>query len=501
MVQRKILKLDSGVTSSYFILPDSLARGNYLLRSYTSWMQNFGDPCYFVAPIPLLALREKLERTTAPGLTTDSLLTVLPDKKTYRPREKIQLTIESRDKNLFPVKANLSISVTDEQQVSMIPEQETILSGLRLPELPRPARLSYPVEHGLHFSGLVKDEKHKPMQSNLTIVVGNFDDVLSLETDPSGKFELNDLEYYNSVDFSFQANDKRGKPQGHVSLIPPHVPPVTSWKEYKKLLIVETGSVQRLLSEYESSRYSILLDEVTVTDTRIEAPTTEIEHKIFGDPDYVIKGNDLYASGSGNLVLALRGRVPGLTIGQESNGKGGFRYTIKIRGAASFTLDTEPLVLFNGIPVGGAPGETAADLLSQINPGIVDRVEVTTRSNSMYGAAGRNGVIAVFTKTDNSSSLPDKKSGKSLNVFKLQGFSLPGNFRSPAYHDPAVGKDKPDYRSTVYWNPQLATQDETGQCQVTFFATDFTGRYRVIIEGVTSTGEPVRSETFIEIEN
>lgn len=499
VILSKKLKIDSGLTDSYFLLPDTLRKGNYVLRSYTSWMRNFGDPCYFVQPIPILSLNEKPERTTAHPSTRDSILIVLPDKASYHPREKINLTIQLLDVNNLSAQGSLSISVTDERQVSYVAEQATILSDLRLPDLPKPSKIVYPLEHGLVLSGILKNDKQKPVQSNLTIVVGKFENVLMADTDVAGRFELNGLEYYDSVEFSFQATDKRGKPIGTISLTQPSVPPIT-WKEYKQLVITDAGSVQRLISEHESSKEAILLNEVIITDKPMDEPTTEVQHKIFGKPDQVIMGSDLLASGSGNLVLALRGRVPGLSIAQEADGKGGFRYTIKIRGAASFSLSTEPLVLIDGVPIGGAPGESVSDRLALINPGNVERVEVTTRTNSMYGDVGRNGVIAVYTKAAPSGKFSNLQGGKTMQVFKLHGFSTRGKFRSPDYDDPTIEKDKPDYRSTVYWNPDLKT-DPAGQCVVTFFASDLTGRYRVVVEGVSESGEPLRHESFILIEN
>ncbi len=498
VIQHKQLKIEDGSAAAYMHLSDSLPHGNYQLRSYTNWSRNFGEPCYFIKPIPVLSINEKLETQPRPK-TTDSLVKVVSDKEIYKIHEKIQLTIQVLDRDQLPVMANLSISVTDEKQVARISEEVTIHSEFPLPDIAEPARFTFPVEDGIKIAGIFKDNRNKPIAASLTLVVGDFEEILSVETDEQGKFELKGLEYYDSVDFAFQAKDKRGNPYGSVHLASREFPSVTSWKEYKTLSIKNVESPQRLLSDYEYPNDVRVLEEVTITSQAIETQGGKIQEKVYGKADHVVQGNDLLASGVTNLALALRGRIPGLVVAQEADNKG-LHYTIKIRGAASFTLSTEPLVLMDGIPMVGAPGETAGDRLAQINPATVDRIEVTTRINSMYGDAGRNGVIAVYSKAGSTSgySSVDKKT---MDVFKLMGFSKPGTFRSPDYDDATLEKNKPDYRSTVYWNPTLESDATTGACVVSFFATDLSGRYSVIVEGVTEMGEPVRSETFIVIGN
>lgn len=498
VIQHKQLKIEDGSAAAYIHLSDTLPQGNYQVRSYTNWSRNFGEPCYFIKPIPVLSIVEKLETQTRPK-TTDSLVKVVSDKEIYKIHEKIQLTIQVLDQDQLPVKANLSISVTDQKQVARISEEVTIHSEFPLPDVAKPARFTFPVEEGIKISGIFKDNRNKPIATSLTLVIGDFEEILMVETDAQGHFELKGLEYYDSVEFAFQAKDKRGNPYGSVNLASREFPSVTSWKEYKTLSIKNVDSPQRLLSDYEFPNDVRVLEEVTVTSQAIETQGGKIQEKVYGKADHVVQGNDLLASGVTNLALALRGRVPGLVVAQEADNKG-LHYTIKIRGAASFTLSTEPLVLMDGIPMVGAPGETAGDRLAQINPATVDRIEVTTRINSMYGDAGRNGVIAVYSKAGSTSgySNADKKT---MDVFKLMGFSKPGTFRSPNYDDPTLEKDKPDYRSTVYWNPTLESDATTGAYVVSFYATDLSGRYSVIVEGVTEMGEPVRSETYIVIGN
>ncbi|MBX2915858.1 MAG: carboxypeptidase-like regulatory domain-containing protein [Cyclobacteriaceae bacterium] len=511
IIQHRVVKIENGWAATDFILPPNLPAGNYMLRAYTNWMRNFGEQCFSFKPIPILNLTEKLESDSYPATPTDGSLQVVASQESYKPREKIELTIYVHDENKLPAISNLSVSITDEKQVTPVKEEETILTGLTLPDLPKPAVLAYPVEQGIVLSGIFKNDKLKPERTNLMVVVGKFADFFMVNTDAKGKFTLNGLQFYDSVDFTFQAKDKRGKPYGHVSLIEREKPLISSLKTYKRWNIVDAGSIQRIISEYETPKDAIKLEEVTITGKRIEEPPQETQHKIFGKPDHVVKGETLVNSGTTNLVVALQGKVPGMII-TSALGESGTTYKINIRGTSSILLNTEPLVLVDGVPVGGSPpvfegntivetGSTAGDRLAMIDPNMVDRIEITTRTNSLYGDAGRNGVIAVFTKAGTLNRLSALQNIKALDVHKISGYSMPREFRAPDYDSATIDKEKPDYRSTIYWNPQLRTDDISGACSISFFAADLPGRYKVIIEGIMHSGKPIRSESTIVVQN
>ena len=51
--------------------------------------------------------------------------------------------------------------------------------------------------------------------------------------------------------------------------------------------------------------------------------------------------------------------------------------------------------------------------------------------------------------------------------------------------------NKPDYRTTVYWNPHLVT-DPSGETKFNYFNTDQSGNYRVVIEGIDAEGNLAR---------
>lgn len=76
-------------------------------------------------------------------------------------------------------------------------------------------------------------------------------------------------------------------------------------------------------------------------------------------------------------------------------------------------------------------------------------------------------------------------------------YQQPIRFYSPQYRDSVVS-DLPDFRPTIYWNPDLRT-DAWGQCGFSFYASDRVTTYDVVIEGVTDTGDVIHEVRKIEI--
>jgi len=85
-----------------------------------------------------------------------------------------------------------------------------------------------------------------------------------------------------------------------------------------------------------------------------------------------------------SLIDLLRGNVPGLSIGYDNSAN--------IRGASSFHMSTEPLVVVNGMVQG-----TLSEVNNLLNVNDIKTVEVL-KHGAEYGVRGSNGVILIKTK-------------------------------------------------------------------------------------------------------
>lgn len=93
----------------------------------------------------------------------------------------------------------------------------------------------------------------------------------------------------------------------------------------------------------------------------------------------------------GQFAQQLQGKVAGVDISQTS-GQPGRGMAFRIRGAASFATDYQPLFVIDGLPVTGS--------INNINPDEIESYTVLkdASSTALYGSRAANGVILITTK-------------------------------------------------------------------------------------------------------
>ncbi len=104
----------------------------------------------------------------------------------------------------------------------------------------------------------------------------------------------------------------------------------------------------------------------------------------------------------------LNARAPGVVV-TPGTGMVGAGPTIRVRGASSFSLDTQPLIYVDGIRVdngfgGGISvqgfGSGVVNRLNDINPEDIESIEIIKgpAASTLYGTEAANGVIQIITK-------------------------------------------------------------------------------------------------------
>lgn len=493
IVLSKMLKIDSGFYYGDFILSDSLAPGSYYLRAYTNLNRNFGNGALFIKPIPVLNLTDKVDRVQeAKEIITKSPLVITSDKATYKTRERIRLTFQLNDPEGHPLASNLSVSVTDAEQVVPVPEASLITNEFPLGDETKVSSMDfkYGAEFGTSFLARFLNDKGKPEKTTLNILQMKTNNMMLAETDEEGIFWRTGLQFYDSASFSFKSDKAQGRPYGKVELLPRETPDVDFRGSRLVIDVSKTEVPQRLISEYEVPKDTRLLEAVTIKGAKInEKYGSESFRSHYGTPDRVIKGEDVNMKF--DLLYALVGKVPGLTV-VPSTGVVVFSRAV----GSSITLGAGPLVTVNDVPMEGDAG----DVLRNINPTTVERIAITKRIDVLYGSQGKNGVIAVYTKIG-TTGFEDAEKEKNFQILRIPGYSRPRSFSFPDYGDSKTDKTRPDYRATIYWNPWVTTDDKTGTASVSFYSADLEGRYRVVAEGVTKNGKPVRYVYFLVVDN
>lgn len=530
IVGSKMLQLSDGSSQGEFIIPTHVEAGDYYLRAYTNWMRNFGDENFFLKQIPILKLNDKVSPTNEQAAPiANEMLFIKSDKEVYAKREKITLNLKVRDDMGKPTASKLSISVTDMRQVVPIVESTSIMQDYPFKDSKTNLtfNFNYIVEDGIGFKGKFLNDAGKPERAALTLIEWKSQEMILTESDKEGIFTLTGLQFYDSAEFSFHAKaskilsdnvgfdygkiDPKNKPYGRIEVQERNIPTLSFKGQTYELQLENAGSPQRLISDYNDGS-ATMLKGIDVRDRKLEESKT----KTLGGADYVLNAKDFSsAKATNNLWLALAGKIPGLIMtanevrfarssglsksaspGQGSFSLGDSDEVFQQSTSEQIGVSSQPLILINNMPASG----NAIDVLQRIDASTVERVEVSSSVNVLYGTQGANGVISIYTIEGVTEVPGNSKRSKSLQLISIQGYSKPSQFFGPNY-ELSNTIDRADYRSTLYWNPELTTPYETGETSVTFFAADLETTYRVVVEGVTEFNDPIRNEYLITVQN
>lgn len=139
----------------------------------------------------------------------------------------------------------------------------------------------------------------------------------------------------------------------------------------------------------------------TVVDVQMELETRELEDVVvigYGTVQKndltgavgVVDADEINKTPTPSVGKALQGRISGVTVTQAGD-PGGENYNIRVRGIGSITQSPDPLVVVDGVIVGG---------LGSVPPEDIESISVLkdASASAIYGANGANGVILVTTK-------------------------------------------------------------------------------------------------------
>jgi len=364
--------------------------------------------------------------------------------------------------------------------------------------------LAYPPEKGIMITGktTVLDEPSNPKKTNAALSLFGEDLIHgNKETDDQGKFSFGPFVFTDSIKGIVQALDLRKKgrqKQKEVSIFLDSPWPEFSLSDKKKNK--KTSRTREFNAEYlkQSHRQKVAdfkydpkevteLEEVVVSEkkkTRDEIITEEMGAELStGSFSKRVYTDSISGARSFGLLELLR-RVPGVIV------LGDFpRQSIQIQGTnrapVLFTLDGTPTSLEN---------------VQYMRANEVMFVDVVKGSDaSMFGSRGAGGVVAIYSNRGFSFDDEPKPPSPGINDFKIPGFYKTREFYTPNYADPKKEHVKPDYRTTLFWEPDVRL-DDNGSSSVDFYTGDSSGSYRVKVEGMTNDGRPISGMYTIDIE-
>ncbi len=469
-------------------------------------------------------------------------------KATYRPREKVELTVTTTNLDGKPLAANLSLAAVDDRlSPNLDSNRATITSHLLLTsdltglvEQPAyyfnplntdraakldllmmtqgwrrfvwsdvlagtPPAVQFPVERGLSLTGQVRKPNQKDIGGvvKLNFILTQTDTTgttprrqfLMGDTDEKGNFGAYDLDFTDTTTVLIQGTKGRANRDLIISLDqllkpritlvqPPYNPVEFNADDYAEFMR-RTDEYMAIERKIRDNR-EVLLKAVTVKAKKYVETDSR---KIYSNPDATVKFDQLNTSGRLSVLDVIQGRVAGVQVTGT-----GFNARVQIRGAANFGGAIEPLFVIDGMP-------TDLQGAMSLNVQDVDQVDILKgASAAIYGSRAAGGVISILTKrgSPNYDGLNNPAPG--TLVTKLPGYRPVKTFYAPRYDQKLPdGADKPDYRTTLFWTPTVQTGPD-GKATVTFFTSDARNPIRIQVEGANAIGMPGVGKQTLRVE-
>jgi TonB-dependent SusC/RagA subfamily outer membrane receptor len=454
---------------------------------------------------------------------------VTTDKPSYRRRDRVKATIQLLDQKGNPIPGDFSLSVTDDADVVLKPDNETILSRILLQSefeqsISRPNRFLnngnaktkdsldllmmtlpwnrykvanvfkgqpskgdvFPVERGGALSGqLLSYPARRPIPGNsVSLYIQRINHIDVQKTDKDGRFYFEGFEFPDST--SIMLNAEKGAGNFRDLLIDPDsFPAVKSVLPLSENVLVEAAMgryMKRSREKYAQEKGLITIDlaEIEVVARKQQEKKMQ-QLRLDRGAAYFMPSKSFTSEKiqESNTLIDLLLTVAGVTLTQDGMG-------VLIRNAT-------PLIMVDNI-------ERDMNELTYIQPSEVELMDVLKDPTdlALYGSKGANGVISIFLKRGEQNAPKDQPKNHQAFVKPL-GYCVPEVFPQPDYLKPEVRMNGiPDLRSTIYWHPAVVCNEE-GMASVDFFLADNHGTCTLILEGVTPQGKPFRYQGKITV--
>jgi len=456
--------------------------------------------------------------------TTDMNLTLKSDLPTYKPRQKVKLSLDAKGTGL-PIVGDFSVSVIDETKVPVDETTETtILSSLLLTSdlkgyIEKPnyyfvktddkklsdldklmltqgyrrfayadilqdkfPMVNYLPEQGINITGTLRDLTGMPIRKGaMRLMVTNKPISAEILTTNSGLFNFQNLAFPDSSQVVISA--KYNANAANLMIVLDGMPTAGNGKNPN--VLDQVTNIDTVMSAYLNNsqrqyRYLRTLKEVEIKGNANIKKPSHADHSALSGlgmmPDHLITGDNF--STCNFLLECLKARATGLTYNEEKF------FVMRDYNTGGRT----PVQVFiNGNPV------DARDL-NTVSANEVESVEIFLNDalGTVDRAYGTKGVLVVNTKKApvgkkiSKQELMDLIPKRNIITYNPMGYTKEREFYSPKYLPNAVINSN-DLRTTIYWNPKVIT-DEKGLASFDFFNADGKGTYRAVVEGFDKDG-------------
>ncbi len=452
------------------------------------------------------------------------------DKISYGIRDSIPIQLNVLDAKGKPVEGSFSIAITDDGQVAKDSINDAnILSYFLLTsdlkgEIEKPGYYFHQPDEQKHndldalmltqgwvsydwdfnkkplfkmekeyaVSGRVYGLLQRPIPNAKMTMLGKNRGVIMINTvaNEKGEFTFNDLPLMDSASFVIQAKnmkDKAGALTIEVDEFKRPLIPIIKKKSILAFNTLDSISKNFITTKNQEAKMTfkegIVLNEVNIIGKRVIKGSKNLNGP--GEADQTITEEELNKVSKKTLLDLMFEKVKGFNL-RNSSPRGIFINSDSLK----LIIDGLEVDHFyeNNPERGNHYYNYIKTFLDNYQAEDIKGIEVMSsmgnrvRYVSEY-IESRSGNKWAFVEITTKLGLgPFVKKTPNLYLYKPMNYGDTKTFYSPRYTSANKLDKKPDFRSTLYWNPNIVT-DEKGNAQTSFFSSDKKGSYTVWVEG------------------
>ena len=503
--KKSVFKTKIALENSYgqgdYFIPTTLKTGNYKLIGYTDWMLNKPTSDLFQIDITIINPYKVDEKTVSGNTISNSPISSINtnenetkevasitnenikfnlNKKSFNNRELVNLKIESANSSFKNGSYSLSVRKIDDlptsNQVSAVVFSENKSNMILDTENPQ-VKITLPELRGEIISGKISSNNNSDKIENIAIALslpGKSFAFKIVNTDYNGHFLFNiDRANYNS-NITIQIIDDNAL---NYSISLDNLPEI----DYSKLAINMNSDLSYRLKE------SLLNRSVSsqIENAYYHKKTDNIDKVAAYDPFYYPLAKE-YILDDYTRFKTLKETMTEVVTEIYHKQKNDKVY-LHVNDPNVFPQLPEPaLVLIDGLYL-----ENQNELMTY-NMKNVYKIELIV-GRYYVGSKSFNGLIS-FTTYDK-----DFKSTQANSSIIRTSFLRPQPkkiYNKIDYTNLADNERIPDFRTQLFWNPEVKLNDENNN---TFYTSDVAGTFELRLEGFTKNGDPVSLKETIEV--
>ncbi len=335
----------------------------------------------------------------------------------------------------------------------------------------------------LVISGKVTTSGNKPVARGKVTLLSSSSKFFMIDTltDENGRFAFREMFFGDSTKFAIKAETDKGKNNVNIQMDARPRQLVSRNRNSGDIEVNVNEAIAGYLTK--SDNYFNELRRLGLLGNTINLQTVEIvgekkkvtESLNFNGPgvaDYVFTAEQLETKQ--DLRQALVGRVAGLSFRLNNEGQ-----EIPYLNKAQTSDNLSPMkIILDGM-------EINADMIGDIIMNDLESIEVLS-STGLSFVYGTNGGVLVLTSKKGKRDSKNISAAPGILPYQPAGYYTARQFYMPKY-EPNKTSNLSDYRTTIYWKPNIIT-DKEGNASFEYVNANEPGTYRVVLEGMDAFG-------------